>query len=192
MIKVPLMLLDKAHTTFKDFNARSMRLLKRLILGLGLIFLTLSLNLFCTDEDDIEDFQTFLEKNDGSEWMLKNDSLNVYIRINNNDEHLIEQWYFRSELKCYDYNPNIFVPGDCKIMENSADCLTVRGDYILSDFDSMTFSNEGNRLRVDIQMSEWRLETVYFTQSYSRIENLKECEPLDKMTCHFFKPCVKS
>ena len=185
------MFLEKPHRKDNPIRAVSKGVLNRLIPIVGLIFLTLSLQLFCTDEDGVEDFQTFLEKNDGSEWMLKNDSLNVYIRINNNDKHLIEQWYFRSELKCYDYNPNIFVPGDCKILENSADCLMVRGDYILSDFDSMTFSNEGNRLRVDIQMSEWRLETVYFTQSSSRIENLKECKPVDKITCHFFKPCVK-
>ncbi len=137
-----------------------------------------------------EDFQTFLEKNDGSEWLLRNDTLKVFIRINNNEINLIEQWYYIEESKCFDYNPNIFVPGDCRIKENSNECFTIAGDVILSDYESMTFTNQGALLRVDIVISEWENETVFFSKSYESLDDLKNCKPLDKTTCLFFKSCM--
>ena len=147
--------------------------------------------LSCGDEsvDPIEDLQNFLEKNDGSEWMLRNDTLKVYIRINNNETNLIEQWYYLDESKCFDYNPNIFIPGDCRIKENSSACLTVMGDIILSDYESMTFTNHGDLLRVDIILSEWKEETVFFSRSEYPVDDLKQCKPIEKITCLFFKSC---
>lgn len=146
----------------------------------------------CSDsgEDDIEiSFQTFLEKNDGSEWMLRNDSLKVYIRINNNETNLIEQWYYIDESKCFDYKPNIFVPGNCVIKENSSECFVILGDLFLSDYESMTFTNEGTLLRADITLDEWNEETVFFSKSTESVDDLKNCLPVDKITCLFFKTC---
>ena len=141
----------------------------------------------CADTE--EDLQTFLEKNDGSEWLLRNDTLKVYIRINNNETNLIEQWYYNEESSCFDYNPNIFVPGDCHIKENSYECFMIAGDIILSDYESMTFTNQGTLLRVDIILSEWTSETVFFSKSTTSVDELKNCKPVDKMTCLFFKSC---
>jgi hypothetical protein len=153
----------------------------------AMFLLLVILSYTCSGSGD--DFQTFLEKNDGSEWQLKNDSLMVFIRINNNSENLIEQWYYQEEMKCYDYNSNIFVPGDCEIRENSFDCFVIEGDMIISDYETMTFVNQGDFLRVDIKFSEWENETVYFTKSLISFEDFKICKPLNKGKCAFYSPC---
>ncbi|MGA9270320.1 MAG: hypothetical protein WBV45_06835 [Lutimonas sp.] len=147
--------------------------------------------LSCADDsiDSVEDFQSFLEKNDGSEWLLRNDTLKVFIRINNNETHLIEQWYYLEESNCFDYNPNIFVPGNCTIKENSNECFMVMGDLFLSDYESMTFTNQGALLRVDITLDEWNDETVFFSKSTESVDDLKTCQPIDKVSCLFFKTC---
>lgn len=99
-----------------------------------------TLSLSCSDGDD--DFRTFLEKHDGSEWLLSNENFEttVYIRFNNYEIILLEQWSYNSELDCYEYNSNIFIPGDFKIKENSMRKLVVECDAIIGPFESMTFS----------------------------------------------------
>ena len=49
------MFLEKLHRNCYQLRACSQRILNRLVLIVGLILLTLSMNLFCTDEDDVED-----------------------------------------------------------------------------------------------------------------------------------------
>lgn len=171
--------------SIKSYRSDFFRLLQCLV-----VILTACL-LSCSDDssDSIEDFQTFLEKNDGSEWSLRNDSLKVFIRINNNETNLIEQWYYINESKCFDYNPNIFVPGNCTIKENSNECFMVMGDLFLSDYESMTFTNQGALLRVDITLDEWNDETVFFSKSTESVDDLKTCQPIDKVSCLFFKTC---
>ena len=177
----------------KNRRSNSITYFRSVFSGL-LLSLLVILNVYllsCADDsiDSVEDFQTFLEKNDGSEWLLRNDTLKVFIRINNNETHLIEQWYYLEESNCFNYNPNIFIPGDCSIKENSNECLIVRGDIILSDFDYMTFSNQGDLLRVHITINEWEDDMVFFTKSPERVDDLKHCKPLDKISCLFFKAC---
>ena len=140
--------------------------------------------------DKGEEFQTFLERNDGSEWILNNDDLKVFVRINNNDANLIEQWYYVSDLQCYDYNPNIFMPGNCVVRENSFDTFVIAGDSFLSDYEYMTFTNQGEYLRVDITLSEKRVETVFFSKTNLRVDDLKQCKAVGKMLCLFYKMCA--
>ena len=143
------------------------------------IFLILSaLFLSCTDtDDDLQDIylEDFLKKNDGTEWMLENDDLAVYIRLNNSFDQLIEQWRYDPELNCYNYNPNIFIPGNYAVLENSTHQLTIEGDAILSDYECMIFSREDNSLKVLIRISEWQEETVYFTLSTLQVDDLERC-----------------
>lgn len=139
--------------------------------------------------DDTDEFYTFLEKNDGTEWLLNNDSLQVYIRINNNSENLIEQWYYISEMNCFDYNSNIFSAGECVIKENSTDRCVIAGDMVLSDYEYMTFTRQDNLLRVDFTINEWQNETVFFSRSIENVDNLNNCEPMQKTECLFYKEC---
>jgi hypothetical protein len=152
--------------------------LEKIALVICLILIVFLNLLSCSDEGD--DVQSFLEKNDGTEWLLMNDDLIVYIRFNNNKVNLIEQWSFNTASDCYDYNPNICIPGDFEIMENSIDKLTIKGDYILSDYEFMTFSVQNNTLRVDIELCEWQEETVYFNKSIVKVNDLTKCVQIKK------------
>jgi len=152
--------------------------IKKTSLIVCLILIVFTNFLSCSDEGD--DFQLFLEKNDGTEWLLMNEDLTVYIRFNNNKTNLIEQWSYNKEFDCYEYNPNIFIPGDIEINENSIDKLIIKGDYILSDYEYMTFSVQDNTLTVDIQLSEWEEDTVYFNKSLVKVDDLAKCVDLNK------------
>ena len=65
----------------------------------------------------------------------------------------------------------------------------VMGDLFLSDYESMTFTNQGALLRVDITLDEWNDETVFFSKSTESVDDLKTCQPIDKVSCLFFKTC---
>ena len=130
---------------------------------------------FSCTADRGEDLRSFLEKNDGTEWRLINEDLTVYIRLNNDLEHLIEEWSFEEILICYKYDPNIFSPGSFNIRENSLNQLIVEGDIVLSDFECMTFTRQNDMLTVDFLLCDWQEETVYFNKSEVGVDNLPTC-----------------
>jgi len=165
--------LKKIISIMDVFHLRELKLKKIIPLSYYLILIVLTVVISCSDEG--EDFQSFLEKNDGTEWLLKNENLIVYIRLNINESILLEQWSYNKESDCYDYNSNIFSPGDFEIKENSIDKLSIQGDMILSDFELMTFSRQDNILTVDIVLCEWEEETVYFDQSSAKVDKLTKC-----------------
>ena len=152
-----------------------MNLINKIALFLALILTVFALSLSCSVGDD--DFRTFLEKHDGKEWLLskENFDITVYIRLNNCELNLLEQWSYNSELDCHEYNSNIFIPGDFKIKENSMNKLVVECDAIIGPFECMTFSIQDEALRVDIIISEWEEETVYFNKSSVTVDNLGIC-----------------
>lgn len=132
----------------------------------------------CTNSnDDLQDIDLvdFLEKNNGTEWMLTNDDLKVYIRLNDNPEHLIEQWSYNERQECFEYNANIFSPGTLKIIENETNELMVEGDPVLSDYEHMTLTRQHDTLKVIITINEWQEETVYFNLSTMQLEDLETC-----------------
>jgi len=160
-----------------------------------LLFVMLFLSSFlyslsCTNDTD-DDFQTFLEKNDGTEWMLSNEELKVYIRVNNKETPNLEQWFYSNENNCFEYNANIFIPGDCQIKENSINQLIIQGDLFLSDYECMTFTIEGDKLRVDITLDEWQEETVYFTKSTIFLDNLETCVEVKNEFFRFYHSHTK-
>ena len=165
--------LKKILSKMNVFHLRELKLKKIISLFYYLILIVLPVVISCSDEG--ENFQSFLEKNDGTEWVLLNEDLIVYIRLNINESILLEQWSYNKELDCYDYNSNIFSPGDFEIKENSIDKLSIQEDMILSDFELMTFSTQDNMLTVDIVLCEWEEETVYFNQSLVKVDKLINC-----------------
>lgn len=156
------------------YHLSKIHFIRIIILSFLLILMVSSVLFSCSDQGD--DFQSYLEKNDGTEWLLSNEDLIVYIRFNNNETHLIEQWSYNKEIDCYEYNANIFSPGDFKIEENSIDKLIIQGDIILSDFENMTFTTQGNTLIVNIKFCEWQEEIVYFTRSLVKVDELSKCK----------------
>lgn len=165
--------LKKILSKMNVFHLRELQFKKIISLFYCLILIVLTFATSCSDEGD--NFQSFLEKNDGTEWLLLNEDLIVYIRLNRNKSNLLEQWSYNKELDCYDYNSNIFSPGDFEIKENSIDKLIIQGDMILSDFELMTFSRQDNILTVAIVLCEWQEETVSFNQSSVKVDNLTKC-----------------
>jgi hypothetical protein len=156
-----------------------MNLINKIALFITLILAVFTFSLSCSGGDD--DFRTFLEKHDGTEWLLSKENFDtaVYIRLNNYEIKLLEQWSYNSEFDCYEYNSNIFIPGDFKIKDNSMEKLIVECDAIIGPFESMTFSIQDDALRVDIIISEWEEETVYFNKSSVTVDNLGICNTQD-------------
>ena len=152
--------------------------INKLVSHLISTLLLFSLLTSCSDDTD-EISLTFLEKNHNTQWVLSHPELSVYIRINNEQDHLIEQWRYDDELKCYEYNSNIFIPGDYQIIENTEDQLVVSCDAILGNCNKLTFHLEGNTLQVDVELSEWEEETVYFLKSKQNLNDLSTCEVKD-------------
>lgn len=151
---------------------------KKIAIFVSLLFSFFAFYFSCTDDNEDEinnELQTFLEKHDGTEWLLSNDDIMVYIRINNDMEQLIEQWRFDYELNCFIYNSNILNPGNYQIRENSRDTLVIDCDIILGDCECMTFFCQENNLLVEIKISEWEDETVYFNPSSTSVDNLEKC-----------------
>lgn len=144
------------------------------------LILTFCVFFISCDEDTIDEISgdplTFLEENDGTKWLLSNKDITVYIRINNDNIHLIEQWRMTEDLDCYNYNANIFNPGYYTIKENSANRLVISCDPVLGDCDYMTFSKQGSLLTVDIHISEWEEETVLFNISSVQVDDLEKCD----------------
>ena len=160
-----------------------MNLSKINVLRLTLLFLISQLFFSCSDDPE-EVYSTFLQKNNHTEWVLADPDLTVYIRMNIEKEHLIEQWRYLNDKDCFEYNSNIFIPGDYQILENSEDQLVVSCDPFLGDCLSLTFHMSDNDLQVDIKISEWEEETVYFIQSKQILGDLKICDVADeKSTC---------
>lgn len=170
--------MQSLHRFLTSMNMSSflkMYLIEKLPLYRTLILAVFTFFLSCSDRGD--DFQTFLEKHDGTEWLLSKNNMDitVYIRLNNYNKKLIEQWSYNSEFDCYAYNPNIFIPGNFEIMENSVKRLVVQCDAVLGPFESMAFSILGDALKVDIIISEWEKETVYFNKSSLNVDYLDIC-----------------
>ena len=151
---------------------------KKIAFYVTLLITVFSISIYCSDDtadEPFEDFQTFLEKYDGTEWVLSNEDIKLYIRLNTDTLQLIEQWSFHDELNCYIYNPNILNPGNYKILENSANTLVIDCDAILGDCDYMTFRIQENTLMVDVKISEWEDEMVYFNQASQSVDILEKC-----------------
>lgn len=163
----------KFHSRMNSIISLRIHLFKNAVWQIIFIILSFSSLFSCADDDN--DFQTFLEKNDGTEWVLQNENLKVYIRLNNNKDHLIEQWSYNEKIDCYDYNPNIFSPGDFEIKENSSDQLIILGDVILSDFECLTLSRQDNILTAHFILCEWQEESTYFMISSIGVETLISC-----------------
>ena len=104
------------------------------------LILVIALLISCSG-DSLEVSLTFLEKNHDTEWILSGPDLSVYIKINNDTDHLIEQWSYDKESDCYHYNSNIFNPGDYQILENTENYLVISCDAIFGDCEKMMFPN---------------------------------------------------
>lgn len=129
----------------------------------------------CSDDDDITS-QTFLEKLDGTKWvyteLIDDNEFSIYIRINNNTNKLIEQWYFVFEDDCYYYGYDS-VSGNMEIIENSNDKLILKYTDE-GDTEIVTVTKQGETLKVVIQEGGEE-EIIYFDKTSVNVDGLFIC-----------------
>ena len=95
---------------------------------------------------------------------------------------------FNDELNYYSYNSNIFNPGNFTIKENSIDILVIDCDPIVGDCDYMVITRQENTLKVDVWITEWEEETVYFNKSLVVLDELTICDiENDQLSFKFYK-----
>mgnify|MGYP001029585720 CR=1 FL=1 len=113
--------------------------------------LVLSLFIFnCSKSDDDnlpESCTTFLECNDGSTWILDDDIVVIILRINDNINDPLEQWFtIIGGADCYDYLSDILA--DYTITENTKDKLVFKADWGAGDIQTLTFSIVNGELKI--------------------------------------------
>lgn len=166
---------DRFYQSNNMSNFLKIYLIKRLMRFIVLILAVFTFSISCSDRGD--EFQTFLEMYDGTEWLLSNDNIDktIYIRLNNYKSKLVEEWDYNSEFDCYGYCCNIFDAGNFEFEENSMEKLVVIYDEGVGPFESMTFTIQGHTLKVVITFFEWENETVYFNKASVSVDDLEIC-----------------
>ena len=109
----------------------------------------------CTD-DDPDDImvQNFLEKNDGTKWVVTEDDIIVYLRINNNLNRAVELWMKEINMgkgmtddDCYYYSHDLFDNDEMEIGENS----TNKFSFTYLGNETWVLSLEGDQLKLIVE-----------------------------------------
>ncbi len=134
-----------------------------IILGFAVIFNS------CSDDDD-DDFQTFLEKYDGTKWVYTEDEFTFYVRLNDNPNKFIESWILIDD--CYFYSVDFESEG-VELVENSKDKLIIKytdeGEII-----TVTLTPQGETIRVVVK--EGNDEDLYlFVKTSVNVDDLEIC-----------------
>ena len=133
--------------------------------------LTVSFNGCSSNDNDDNIAQTFLEKYDGTTWVYI-DEFTVYIRINNNTNKFIEQWFFEFEDECYYYEFDS-VSENTEIIKNSNDNLVFK--YTENgDTETVTVTREGETLKAVIQEGG-EDEILFLNETSVNVDGLEIC-----------------
>lgn len=138
------------------------------------IFILLSLAISfnsCSDDDDDVTTQTFLEKYDGTKWVYTGE-YTVYIRINNNTNKFVEQWFFVFEAECYYYDFD-YVSENTEIIENLKDKIIFKyTDEGVTE--TVTVTVQGDVLKVIVQY-DGETETILFDKTSVNVDAFEIC-----------------
>lgn len=130
--------------------------------------LTISFN-GCSDDDD-DDFQTFLEKYDGTKWVYTEDEFTFYVRLNDNPNKLIESWILIDD--CYFYSVD-FESESVELVENSKDKLIIKytddGEII-----TVTLTTQGETIRVVVKDGNEE-DIMIFDKTSVNVDDLEIC-----------------
>ena len=122
----------------------------------------------CSDDDD-DDFQTFLERYDGTKW-VNTDELTFYIRLNDNTNKLIESWILFDD--CYFYDVDFESEG-VELVENSKDKLIIKFTDD-GDITTVTITMQGETLRAVVKEGNEE-DIIYFDKSSVNVDDLEIC-----------------
>ena len=139
-----------------------------------LLSLAISFNGCSSDDDDITS-QTFLEKYDGTKWVYT-DEFTIYIRINNNTNKFIEQWFYVFEAECFYYDFDS-VSENTEIIENLKDKIIFEyTDEGVTETVTVTMQDE--TLKVVIKEGNEE-EILYFDKTSVNVDDFEICPDLD-------------
>ena len=139
-----------------------------------LLGLIISLN-GCSSDD--ETTKTFLEKYDGTSWLVPISEETVYIRINDDLIKFIEEWEYYESNDCYEYEDHFFEEGTFEVIENSENKLIVEYNYE-GDTETLTLTVQGDTLKVVVDYSfdgETGQEILFLTKSSINVDDLVIC-----------------
>ncbi len=122
----------------------------------------------CSDDDD-DDFQTFLERYDGTKW-VNTDEFTFYIRLNDNTNKLIESWILFDD--CYFYDVDFESEG-VELVENSKDKLIIKFTDD-GDITTVTITMQGETLRAVVKEGNEE-DIIYFDKSSVNVDDLEIC-----------------
>ena len=139
-----------------------------------LLGLIISLN-SCSSDD--ETTKTFLEKYDGTSWLVPVSEETIYIRINDDLINFIEEWEYHESNDCYEYEDDFFDEGTFEVVENSENKLIIEYNYE-GDTETLTLTPQGAALKVIVDYSfdgeTWQ-EIIFLTKSPINVDDLVIC-----------------
>ncbi len=133
-----------------------------IILGLTVTFNS------CSDDDD-DNFQTFLEKYDGTKW-VNTDEFTFYIRLNDNTNKLIESWILFDD--CYFYDAD-FESESVELIENSKDKLIIKYTDD-GDITTVTITMQVETLRAVVKEGNEE-DIIYFDKTSVNVDAFEIC-----------------
>ncbi len=141
-------------------------------------FILFSLTIFlnsCNSEEDVEDIpHTFLEKYDGTKWVVNTKDFTMYLRLDNTKK-FVEQWVFYGE--CYAYK---FESENLEIVENSEYNLIIK--YTDEEVtETYKISVQGGVLMVIFQVNGEE-DIMYFEKTTINVDDFEICNPENNVT----------
>jgi hypothetical protein len=133
----------------------------------------------CTsdDKDDIV-VQTFLEKNNGTKWVITEDDDLIYMRINDDMTKPIELWISDFDVAkgladddCYYYNDDLLEIEEMEILENSANKLT----FTYLGNETWSFTIAGDRLKMEFTNSSGLQDATYLDKTNDDVDSFEIC-----------------
>ena len=122
--------------------------------------------------------QSFLERNDGSQWTVIEGDMRIYLKLNDIDEKALEVW--RSEMglaklmahkECFYYSHETLNNEKIKVLEDSNSKL----EFTYLDYETWTFIRDGERLKLEFKTKYDVRAPVYFSKTTDNVHDLDIC-----------------
>lgn len=122
--------------------------------------------------------QTFLEKHDGSKWMVIEKEMRIYVRLNNDMDKDLEIWMaelgiekLMGSKECFYYSKELLNTEEVNVLENSGSELA----FTHLDDETWTFSMNGERLKLEFETLNNVKKTVFFSKTTEDLYDLNIC-----------------
>ena len=155
-------------------------LASRFFILFACIGLVISYNSCVSDQKDKDLIvaQTFLEKHEATKWMVIEEDMRIYLRLNNDKDKDLEIWTaelgfekLMASEECFYYNQEMLNPEDVEVIENYGSKLA----FTHLDTETWTFSIDEKRLKLEFETPNKAKEVVYFSKTTENLDDLTIC-----------------